>query len=289
MKKTLFILFLLAGLGRTTHAGTFTEYHTILCGAIIELGPVGYLNWNPATVIKEPVNGDVFIFTNQPYPDSMFYKSDYGYLGQDTFIVACAHATQITCDTGIYIITVAGCPPLYVFTETHEIACDSTLLIPGLGYPVWVTPEIEQPPKHGTAYIQHVSSLDKDTLVYTPEPGFSGADTVIVNCAHATQITCETGIYVFEVSCLNTVKYPVEEPSLIIFPNPAWSTLTVKSALPIERLELASCCGAMVRICGMNSPLPEAKIDVHDLPPGCYFLTIWRGDKKVSRLIVIGR
>lgn len=277
------------GLGGAAQADTFTEYHTILCGAIIELGPVGYLNWNPATVIKPPQNGKVFIFTGQPYPDSMFYKSDYGYFGQDTFIVACVHATQITCDTGIYIMTVAGCPPLYAFTETHDITCDSTLLVPGLGYPVWVTPEIEQFPNHGTATILSANAVDLDTLMYVPEPGFSGTDTVVVTCAHATQITCETGIYIVEVSCLNAVGNTGRDPVLSVFPNPAHHTLRIKATVPIERLKLTAASGTVVQTIEMKSPLPEAMMDLDGVPPGCYYLTVWSGRGAMNRIIVVAR
>jgi len=289
MKSTLFTLMLLAGMGRTAQAGTFTEYHATLCGAIIELGPVGYVNWNPATVIKEAEHGQVFIFTNQPFPDSMFYKSDYGYLGQDTFVVVCAHATQITCDTGIYIISVVGCPPLYAFTETHDITCDSTMLVPGLGYPVWATPEIEQPPQHGTATILSANAANLDTLMYVPEPDFSGSDTVIVTCAHATQLTCETGIYIFNISCVNAAVDPRRGLPLSVSPNPASSTLRIKAAVPIKRLVLAAASGTVVQTIEMKSPLPEATLDLHGVAPGCYFLTVWSGGKMANLKIIVAR
>ncbi|TAK44701.1 MAG: T9SS type A sorting domain-containing protein [Saprospiraceae bacterium] len=287
MKKILFPLLLLAGFGPAAQAGTFTEYHALLCGTIIELGPVGYPNWNPATVIKEPEHGQVFIFTNQPYPDSMFYKSDYGYLGQDTFVVVCAHATQITCDTGIYIISAVGCPPIFAFTETHDITCDSTLLVPGLGYPVWTTPKIEQPPQHGTATILSANSADLDTLMYVPAPDFSGADTVIVTCAHATQITCETGIYIFDVSCVNATGDTGRGLALSVFPNPVRGTLHIKAAVPIERLVLAAASGTVVQAIEMKSSLPEATLNLHGIAPGCYFLTVWSSTEMASRKIIV--
>jgi type IX secretion system substrate protein len=289
MKKTLFTLLLLATLGHLAQADTFTEYHAMLCGAILDLGPVGYPMWNPATVIKEPEHGQVFIFSNQSVPYTMFYKSDYGYLGQDTFIVACAHATQITCDTGIYIISVVGCPPLYAFTETHDITCDSTLLVPGLGYPIWVTPEIEQPPNHGSATILSANAADLDTLMYVPEPDFSGLDTVVVMCAHATQLTCETGIYIFDVSCLNAAADAGRDLALSVFPNPAHGTLRITAAVPIGRLELAAASGLVVQTIEMKPPLPEATMDLDGVAPGCYFLKIWSGGEAVSRKIIIAR
>ena len=183
MKKLFFLLLLIFGLGTSSFAGIFYEYHSIYCGSILELGPVGYIMWNPATIVKEPSHGLALIFTDQPYPDSLVYKSDYGYLGQDTFVVACAQATQITCDTGVYIISVIGCPPLFTFTEEHEISCDSTLVITGLGYPTWVFPEIIQEPAYGTAHLFMDSTL-WHTLEYVAPPGFIGVDTVFGTTIH---------------------------------------------------------------------------------------------------------
>ncbi|MBI5913777.1 MAG: Ig-like domain-containing protein [Bacteroidetes bacterium] len=229
MKKLIYAILFLVGWSSTAKAGIFIENHSIYCGSILELGPVGYPSWVTATLIQAPTHGQVFIFDTPPFPDSLVYKSDYGYLGQDTFIIACAHATQITCDTGIYIISVIGCPPIQSFTETHDITCDSTLLIAGLGYPTWVTPEIVQSPVHGTAAIVLENSL-WHTLQYTPMPGFNGTDTVVVECAHATQVTCETGIYIIHVLCLDATGEPMGNPYLQIFPNPAASRVVVQSA-----------------------------------------------------------
>lgn len=85
------------------------------------------------------------------------------------------------------------------FIENHSIACDSTLTIDGLGYPTWAIPSIIDAPTNGTATI--VSDGINSSLQYTPPAGFAGIDTVIVECAHATQITCSTGMYIFEVNC----------------------------------------------------------------------------------------
>lgn len=107
MTKLIWTLLLTAILGESLHADAFIEMHYVYCGSILELGPVGYLNWNPATIVRPPEHGDVYLFTGDPFPDSLVYKSDYGYLDVDTFVVACARATQVTCETGIYIVNVS--------------------------------------------------------------------------------------------------------------------------------------------------------------------------------------
>ncbi|MBK7406954.1 MAG: T9SS type A sorting domain-containing protein [Saprospirales bacterium] len=284
MKKLILLLVLFAGLEISAIADTFYEYHTIYCGAILELGPVGYVVWNPATVIKAPLPGQAFIFTDSPFPDSLVYKSDYGYLGQDTFVVACAHANQITCDTGIYIISVAGCPPIQSFTEAHEIACDSTLLIPGLGFPTWVTPEIIQPPAHGTASLSLDSTL-WHTLQYLPEADFNGIDTIVVECAHATQITCETGIFIIQVSCLNSVGEVRLGKDCLVYPNPATSFIVIESGEAIEEARIYSLNGRVLWEKQWSEGTFVEKLSVDGLSPGIYLLEIWVSGKRSMRLI----
>ena len=284
MKQLLFLLLFSGSVLHNVQGGTFTEYHSIYCGSILELGPVGYPTWNEAKVLQAPAHGQVFIFTGQPFPDSMVYKSDYGYLGQDTFVVECAHATQITCDTGIYIISVIGCPPIWSFTATFEMDCDSILTVPGLGYPVWATPEILQPPSNGEAFIFQDSSL-WHLMEYTPNPGFSGSDTIVVECAHATQVTCETGFFIIHVSCLNSAGER-GSPGLKIFPNPVAGRLRVQSEQPIERLRLTNLQGVTLWEVAPGHPGFEFEVEMGSLPAGFYFLEIGQGGvSTVSKIL----
>jgi hypothetical protein len=103
MKKHISILLLTAACIYQLRAGSFTEHHTVNCGTMLSLGRVGYPTWNPATVIQAAAHGEATVSTINLI-DSLFYQAAPNYEGLDTFIVACAHATQITCDTGIYII-----------------------------------------------------------------------------------------------------------------------------------------------------------------------------------------
>jgi hypothetical protein len=114
-----------------------------------------------------------------------------------TFLTCNGWEQMNTCSHTYYVVNVSNASSS--FTENHTINCDSTLLIGGLGYPSWVVPTIIDAPNNGTATI--VSSDLLSSLSYTPAPNFEGTDTVVVECAHATQITCETGIYIFTVTC----------------------------------------------------------------------------------------
>jgi len=117
------------------------------------------------------------------------------------------------CSHTWFIVSVT--PDTNGFTETHTIHCDSTLTIGQLGYPTWVTPTITSPPANGSATI--VPDGLWSALQYTPNPGFTGTDTVVVACAQATQLTCQTGTYIFNVDCTN---------NLPTTPNAAGRTIT---------------------------------------------------------------
>lgn len=289
MRQLSLLLALAAALNGSLHAATFTEEYYLYCGAVVELGPVGYPTWNPPGIVRPPQHGTALIFTTAPFPDSLIYKSDYGYLGVDTFVVACARATQITCDTGIYIMHIVGCPPVNAFEETHHISCDSTLLVPGLGYPVWVSPEIIGPPSNGQAVILGADALTRDTLQYMPAPGFNGTDTVIVQCAFATQIYCETGYYIIDVDCTSLTQEHRQGFGLVAYPNPATGFIFVKASHEVHRVVVSTPAGIPLRSMQPDVPAAELKISLQGLPPGCYFLTAWSGQAVESRAFFIER
>lgn len=163
--------------------------------------------------------------TNNESLGSLSYISDECVLytptasGSDTIkIVGCGDApppTFLTCNgwetmntcSYTYLVVNISLGIQSSFIETHSIACDSTLNITGLGYPTWAVPTIIDPPANGTATINTIDLMS--LMSYTPNPEFSGIDTVVVECAHATQITCETGMYIFNVNCgaVNTYHF----------------------------------------------------------------------------------
>lgn len=157
------------------------------------------------------------------------------------------------------------------FTEHIALPCDSTVLIPGLGYPTWNTPVIVLEPKHGAAILLGTGAF-YDTLSYQPEAGFSGQDSVVVDCAHATQITCETGIYVFDVSCLNDahILYPTQAP--VLFPNPAKDHCFLRALPAGTNIRLFNAQGILVRKDITSSFQEIYRFNLQGLPPGIYAL-----------------
>lgn len=99
-----------------------------------------------------------------------------------------------TVETPLTFVTPSGS-----FVEHHDVVCGQPLSVGGLGYPIWNPASIVQGPLHGTADILH--GTGPDTLVYWANAGFEGTDTVVVACAFATQIVCDTGTYILHVSC----------------------------------------------------------------------------------------
>lgn len=86
------------------------------------------------------------------------------------------------------------------FTEQIKIHCNDSVIRNHLGYPTWNTATIIKKPYYGYAEIREDSSL-RQTLYYRPPIYFHGRDTLMVLCAKATQITCDTGIYIIDVDC----------------------------------------------------------------------------------------
>ena len=84
--------------------------------------------------------------------------------------------------------------------------CGDTAYYSNLGFPTWNDPRIIQPPKYGYAVLLG-DFAPPNLLEYQAPPCFIGTDTVVVECAAATQITCDTGYYVFHITCAATTEH----------------------------------------------------------------------------------
>lgn len=141
---------------------------------------------------------------------------------KNTFIMK--NFTLLLYTIGIFAVLWSGntYAQLVDFTENHSISCNQTLDVGPLGYPTWIAPSIIQNPQHGTAIF--VGDLWMfPHMQYTPNAGFEGTDTIVVECAHATQITCATGTYIVEVSCTGNYPPTAQSDTLCII---AWQGLT---------------------------------------------------------------
>jgi len=88
----------------------------------------------------------------------MKYTAPPCFKGSDTIVVLCAKATQISCDTGIYILNI-NCNEVTNHTEVYNIKCadHATTYLSGFG-----VAQIKDGPKHGAAIIYRgFTDLDK--------------------------------------------------------------------------------------------------------------------------------
>ncbi len=86
------------------------------------------------------------------------------------------------------------------FIERHIINCGDTIIIEGLGYPTWNPAKIFKHSEFGYDIIKG-DNTNRQKLIYYAPVCINISDTVIVLCARATQITCDTGYFIFEVNC----------------------------------------------------------------------------------------
>lgn len=175
--------------------------------------------------------------------------------------------------------------PAQTFTESHELLCGDSVHINQLGYPTWNMPVIVTVPSHGTAVIAGEGSY---SLIYESATDFQGLDTVVVECAHATQITCDTGIYVFHISCqTNTFNITSNATPVFIFPNPASEVVYIRGNLPGEILTITNAAGIVIS----RVEIPDTEdhiLPVGLLSPGFYFISFQRGtERKTLPLAII--
>ncbi len=156
------------------------------------------------------------------------------------------------------------------FTEVHELTCGDSLHIGSLGYPTWNMPVIVNGPAQGEALIGGDLWY---TLIYQSDDHFEGLDTVVVQCAHATQITCDTGIYVFHIGCpTNAVVDAGAVYDSFIYPNPASDYLYINGSIRSE-LRIAATSGAVIAVFRPGSGDQPLILPISHLPMGYYWLS----------------
>ncbi len=128
-------------------------------------------------VVTAPNHGTAFALSQ-----SIIYEPDPGFIGQDTFVYEVTDDELATSQGWVTVEVMENRAPVAVddFVTTSgsiEIAVtsndwdpdDNDWVILAAGDPVTA------PPRHGT--VARVAPQELDTLVYTPNPGFVGADT----------------------------------------------------------------------------------------------------------------
>jgi len=154
--------------------GTFTEYIPLHCNDSVIRKNLGYPSWNPAILIKKPQFGIAEIREDSFLRQSLYYKPPIYFHGYDTLMVLCAKATQITCDTGIYILEVSCNAQIDSFIVINT-KCEK---IDTLRIDDAYNAEISESHIHGQ--VSMLLGLPEDRLLYQSESKYEGQDYVLL-------------------------------------------------------------------------------------------------------------
>lgn len=220
MKKAILALCLIGLSWQQITAQTFTEVHQLTCGDTAYIGNLGYPSWNIADIVQLPALGHAILLGDFIPANLLQYTSPPCVEGRDTVIIACAHATQITCDTGIYVFEMT-CPehiePVYPTT----LACNDSVYVGNLSG--WWAPQIIRQAQNGESRIV-IEPTDGAGVFYRPNPGFEGLDYVKVEINFGG----DTLLYLFQVYCDLTVGVNIVNLQPMTFaPNPVGAYLWV--------------------------------------------------------------
>lgn len=266
MKKILLALCLIGLSWQQITAQTFTEVHQLTCGDTAYIGNLGYPTWNVAKIVQHPALGHAILLGDFIPANLLEYTSPPCVVGRDTVVIECAHATQITCDTGIYVFEMT-CPeniePVYPTT----LACNDSVYVDNLSG--WWAPAIAQQAQHGEARII-LEPTDGAGVFYRPDPGFEGLDFVKVSLYNGG----DTVLYLFQVYCDLTVGSQVVEPEpLTFFPNPVQQHLYVQDVGNLADVQVFNLRGQNCPVRGTDR-IGGYRIETGHLPAGFYFVVI---------------
>jgi hypothetical protein len=269
--RTFLLVCLLLGLYRLP-GQTFIETHPVGCGDTSYIGNLGYPSWNTARILKAPRLGHAVLLGDFIPANLLQYQAPPCVIARDTVIIECAHATQISCDTGVYIFDIQ-CPENIELVYPATLPCNDTLYIDNLS--AWVLPTIVEGPSHGNAVIE-LGASDGAGIRYWPDADFEGLDAVKVSFAGGNG----TFLYLFRVYC-NLVSVPALHAELAtsVWPNPAGKAdrVFLCAAAGLRNWRLLDAQG---RACAA-APTPTEGgywLDLHGLPSGLYTLQARRAD-----------
>lgn len=266
MQKAILVLCFIGSFGQSITAQTFTEVHAITCGDTVYIGNLGYPSWNVADIVTLPALGHAILLGDFIPANLLEYTSPPCVVGRDTVVIACAHATQITCDTGIYIFEMT-CPENIDPVYPTALACNDSVYVDNLSG--WWAPEIIQQAQNGESRIV-LEPTDGAGVFYRPNPGFEGLDYVKVQINNGG----DTLLYLFQVYCDLTVGgQVVHTQPLIFYPNPVGQHLFIQDAGNLLDAQVYN-------LHGQACPVRAADrtggylIETGHLPGGYYFVVI---------------
>ncbi|MBK8706106.1 MAG: T9SS type A sorting domain-containing protein [Saprospiraceae bacterium] len=260
-------------------AQTFTEVRDIVCGDTSLVGSLGYPTWNPAQIVDLPTYGHAMLLGDFIEPNLLQYVAPPYFEGADTLVIACAHATQITCDTGIYVYNIS-CPDPISTVFANLVPCNDSVYINNLSG--WWAPQVLQQAQHGHAEVI-LEPTDGAGLAYRPDTGFEGLDAVTVSLMGGTQ----TYLYLFQVYCdLTTGSRELQAETITVFPNPATNELFVQHAGFVKEWNVIDMSGA-TRPIAVQTAGDLLRLDLSDVPPGVYVLCGLTADTLLIKKIVV--
>ncbi len=266
--KIPFLCILLLLMPCAVQSQTFTEVIPIPCGDTSLTGGLGYPTWNIPVILSRPGYGHASLIGDFIQTKALQYIAPPWFAGMDTVIVQCAHATQITCQTGIYIFDVS-CPEVTQPVYAGEVDCRDSVYMPYLSG--WAAPALIQDAHHGQAHII-LEPADGAGVAYRPNPGFEGLDWVRVSLFQGQ----DTALFLFQVYC--NLASATREAAMLRphhYPNPASDFLYVQVAMPAN---------PVVRVFDVmgrrfNVPIqliPEGiELNVSRLSAGKYWVSGW--------------
>ncbi len=255
------LLATLAGIGLS--AQTFTEVIPITCGDTAYVSGLGYPTWNPPVILDRANYGHSSLLGDFVEPNVLQYLAPPWFVGRDTVVVQCAQATQITCQTGVYVFDVA-CPATLAPVFVREVDCLDTALLTVLNG--WWAPRLLQDAQHGHAQVI-LHPNDAASVWYRPDPGFEGLDWALVDLFHGR----DTVLFLFQMYCnlASTIAAPfVLKP--VHYPNPVSQQLFIQASpsaqWPVQVFDsLGKACSVPVHAVDSGVAL-----DVRLLMPGVY-------------------
>ncbi|WP_294675628.1 Ig-like domain-containing protein [uncultured Fluviicola sp.] len=168
--------------------------------------PDGNLDNTSVTVVTPPTNGTA---TTDPVTGEITYTPDPNFNGTDTLIYSiCDTGMPVLCDTALVVITVNPVnddpnanddtastnedTPVVIDVPSNDTDVDGNLDETSV--------TVTTPPSNGTISIDPITG----EVTYTPDPGFSGNDTLVYSiCDTGMPVACDTAVVVITVTPVN--------------------------------------------------------------------------------------
>ncbi|ASK29485.1 hypothetical protein CEY12_04920 [Chryseobacterium sp. T16E-39] len=141
------------------------------------------------------------------------------------------------------------------------------------GVVTWTSPGgfISSPPAN---YVPAAAGIDPFEMDFVSAVGSGNTVSHITSFDNYTLVATNNAV-------LNTKEAAVEENNILVYPNPATDFITIQAKSQITKVEIVDRAGRSI-----NAKLDNNKIDLKNLLPGTYVLTIETEGGKFSKKII---